>query len=199
MTRSRRFVRVAALALLPAVVVACSRDGRHTALIGDSLMAQAAPVAKALMKGSGSVQVIAFPGVRMDQFQDEVERAVAKDPDAMVILLGANNIGQGGWTAGDAEQLQRMLATLGTARCVRWINASTATDRADYNASAQMFNRALATEVGRFPPIEVVDWARRQAATPGWIIPGDIHLTVAGRDAMGRMIAAAAKDCLQRG
>jgi hypothetical protein len=149
-----------------------------------------------MLAGRGRVDVVAYPGVRMDQFQDQVEGAVGRDPDAVVILLGANNVNQGGWTAGDEAQLDRMLAAVGRARCVRWINASTTTGLADYDAAAVAFNRSLARNAARYPRVRVVDWASRIAADPGWLIPGDIHLTATGREAMARTIATAAEDCL---
>lgn len=197
--RAQCVIGIALGALLLTAATGCSHGPERTILVGDSLIVQSSPVAKKLLAGKGPVKVVATPGVRIGQVQREVERVVAKDPPAIVVLLGANNINQGGWGPDDVEELERMLAVLGKAPCVRWVNASTTTDRPDYNDGAAAFNKELESEVKRrYPHVRVVEWAGRLAASTGWILPNDIHLTDAGRIAMGQVVANAAKECLSR-
>lgn len=173
---------VAALALLGA---GCGRlSEKEVALVGNSLLDEARDEVLASVRGD--VTIFAFPGVTMGGAAQNIQTAVAAEPDVLVIELGTNDALQRIDYVVPARTTLDMAADV---PCVIWVQ--TAVD----NEVGDALRIYLEEQARLRPNLRLVPWDELAANRPEWYVSDGIHHTAAGQEAFAEAIGEAVEDC----
>jgi lysophospholipase L1-like esterase len=116
-------------------------------------------------------------------------------PDAIVINLGVNDAGLEGTAtspgyAGYDEKIDWLMERTGDVP-VLWTNLPCALEPPDIQPGCEVVNDALAQAPERWPNLTLVDWSERAGTNPDVILPGDLHLSPAGRALWAELVVEA--------
>ena len=114
--------------------------------------------------------------------------ALGEVPPVVIVSTGTNDASAADFTAG----ANRILAALGTQRCVVWVDV-VRPDRVG-DPQAQM-NAALDTVVSGHANVRVLRWSQLVAAHPEWMAGDGIHPNQAGAQARATAFAEASASC----
>ncbi|MET0579860.1 MAG: hypothetical protein ABW122_14475, partial [Ilumatobacteraceae bacterium] len=175
-------------------------DGNRVLVIGDSILASTATryggdMCDRLVPMGWAVEIDAETGRRIGFGEQVLERRLAADWDAAVIMLGNNYDGD---AEAFGEGLEAMLDELAP-RPVVLLSVT------QFEANRAEVNYVLREQAGQRPNVRVVEWADRTADDDGELLGGDgLHLPNEGRRelalmvsrALGRAPAGSEGDCL---
>ena len=183
----------------PATAAPTSAPLPTIALVGDSLLAMAIPQLEQVLAGY-DLTFDARPGWTMDmQLAHAVEMA-ADGPDAMVVVLGANDASPEVFSRTEMERdVARLLDSIDSVPCIRWV-----TVQEDFyvdgfeegEVGTLTLNVSLYREASRRPSLEVVDFAPIINEQPDWHVMDLLHLDERGSRSMAELIAVSL-DCVR--
>jgi hypothetical protein len=200
------------VALLVVIVAACGagssaktaagwRDGT-VALVGDSMAFESAAGFERLAGERGwTLSITAVPGTTFADHRDDIAALRARYASAVIVELGTNDaLRDGDFTAAEAADIDRTVATLDRVGCVLFVNAGLLEPRnhdvllrppwADYAPgleAAQALNAHLAAAVRPHRNMHVFDWFAAYNAHAAWT-RDFVHLKHEHQDDYARLV-----------
>ena len=123
----------------------------------------------------------------LEQLQNQ-QAAGTTIPNVVVISSGTNDQ----YLSDFQQDAPRILALLGTERCVVWANIARPIASGDDPA---LINTYLQSVAATHPNLHIVDWAALAQAHPEWFGSDGIHPDADGADARAKAFAAAVETC----
>lgn len=157
----------------------------HVYIVGDSLTFGAKHFASltrrvATTRKWTSTIVNAKPGRSISQGIEVIKKAKLRNPTAIVVALGTNDLLSQRSTSYPAIAIDRFM-NAANGKPVLWLNIEFSPTRPDWRSRGVRFNRELRKAKSRWPNLEIADWDKffvsRQASR---FVQDGIHLTVSG-------------------
>lgn len=157
----------------------------HVYIVGDSLTFGAKHFASltrrvATTRKWTSTIVNAKPGRSISQGIEVIKKAKLRNPTAIVVALGTNDLLSQRSPSYPAIAIDRFMKAA-NGRPVLWLNIEFSTTRPDWRSRGVRFNRELRKAKSRWPNLEIADWDKffvSQKASR--FVQDGIHLTVSG-------------------
>lgn len=179
-------------------VPAAAPGPRTTTVVGDSLTVLGEqPVRAALSDAGWFAALDAFPGRTTATQLDALRAAAARENDATVIELGTNDAlaiahGERTFAKVDADIVRAL--DLFDDRCIVWVIPDHDPERKGVNAGAGI-GAIVAREASRRDNLHIADLAATLDDHPEYLVPDRVHLTGAGYEALGALMADALSAC----
>jgi lysophospholipase L1-like esterase len=109
-----------------------------------------------------------------------VKKAKLRDPTAIVVALGTNDVLSRREASYPAKAIDEFM-TAAQGKPVLWLNVEFSTTRPDWRSRGVRFNKELRKATTRWPNLEIADWDKFFTPKgPSRFIGDGIHLTVTG-------------------
>ncbi|MEA3055205.1 MAG: GDSL-like Lipase/Acylhydrolase family, partial [Actinomycetota bacterium] len=142
------------------------------------------------------VYVEAVVGLTANDALPATDRAVAHEPDAVVVVLGTNDARDAPSAGDDLTAIRRVAVRLDAVPCVRWVTVNDSSPFPSMNAQARTINAELRRLAGGRHRFGIIPWADDLAAHPSWLMADGVHNSEEGRIELVRRLATAFRECL---
>jgi hypothetical protein len=170
---------------------------RKIALVGDSLLVGAEDEIVAALPPGIDATFDGENGRRIAERQPAATALASADPDAMVIVLGANDLNDR--TADEIERdIASMLDSVADVPCVRWVTVQQdfyLDGMEEAEGRARVVNLTLFREAEKRPEVDVADFAPIIGAQPTWHRMDLLHLDDRGDRALAQVVAESLETC----
>jgi lysophospholipase L1-like esterase len=160
--------------------------GNRVLLVGDSLLWQSInPVTNALKAEGWDPTITAAPGTTIGAWTAKMKSFIADvHPDVIVVELGTNNCVAA--CPRIDSVIDKLMRQVPRTIPVVWLNVQA---QPTYPAHPESVNDALAAARTRWSNFTLVDMSARFRNHPEWHIEDGLHLSAAGSDQLGVLIA----------
>jgi lysophospholipase L1-like esterase len=168
--------------------VAGQSGGRRIVIIGDSI-SFGAQEEYPLAMPDDNVAVIAIPGIRLGPQRAEITRAVAEQPDVLVIELGTNDVPV--FEPAFLDEIDDVLEETEDLPCVLWVNVFVS----KFATNAERVNDHLEDAADDHDNLQIVDWFTLANDDRSLLSPDGLHPNEQGQGVLALAVAASAERC----
>lgn len=165
-----------------------SNGPRRIVIIGDSI-SFGAQEEYPLAMPNDEVEVIATPGIRLGPQRLEIDRAVAEEPDVLVIQLGTNDVPV--FEPPFLDEIDDVLDETDDLPCVLWVNVFVS----KFATNAETVNEHLEDAADDHDNLQIVDWFTLANDDRSLLSPDGLHPNEAGQGVLALAVAASAARC----
>lgn len=175
-------------------------SARKTVVIGDSLVDQSrAHLAVNFGEKGQKVSINGKPGADLASMRGYIGTAGDARPDAIVIALGTNDVGQlisgaRTWDLEMAHIRDAMSDALSQSPCVVWVNINDTAAYYQLGTWGPHINSVIRAEANN-RGVHLADWNLLYKANPSFIASDGLHLTWEGQIAYAELIRATSTQC----
>ena len=157
-------------------------------IIGDSISFGAQEEYPVAMPND-DVEVIAISGIRLGPQRPEIDRAVAEEPDVLVIQLGTNDVPV--YEPTFLDEIDQVLDGTDDLPCVLWVNVFVP----NFATNAENVNEHLEDAADDHDNLQIVDWFTLANDDPSLLSPDGLHPSEAGQGVLALAVADSAARC----
>jgi len=182
---SRRRLAAATVMLAVTTVPACSSTRADVVVVGDSISVLSEDTIDAVV--DAPLEVDAESGATIADQHQAVSDAIDKRPEALVIELGTNDMGEP--TDAVTAEVNEILDDAASLPCVRWVTVALPGE------AAGRFNQFLHEQDAARDNLELVDWAAIAPGHPTGFEPDNIHPNPSGQLVLAKAMADSIAGC----
>jgi hypothetical protein len=172
----------------PTIPAQTSGAPRDITIVGDSISVGAKEEYKAVMP-LDEVTVVATSGIKLEGQRKAITKAIASNPDVLVIELGTNDVP--GYQPEFLDVIDEVLAETDAVPCVRWVTVYV--PKSEQAVAA--INDHLHEAVDSHPNLQLVDWFSIVQDDPSLLSDDGLHPNPAGHEFLARAVATSTATC----